>query len=85
MPLVAKTNSYDLNQGIGYFGKTYQEKSKFKKKLILAILIVTDKRFIYNLVYTVLVALIFVNPVFASVLLLDVLAHIPTLSTIIAI
>ena len=46
MPLVAKTNSYDLNQGIGYFGKTYQEKSKFKKKLILAILIIADQRFI---------------------------------------
>lgn len=82
MPLVAKTNNYDLNQGIGYFGKTYQEKSNFKKKFILAVIIVTDKRFIYNLLYTVFVALIFVNPVFASVLLLDVLAHIPTLSTI---
>lgn len=41
----------------------------------------TNLRLLYNLIYTLVVGLIFANPIFASILLLDVLAHVPSIRT----
>lgn len=80
IPLVLKIYHYDLTQGIGYFGRKFTEKSPARQKLILAMMVLTNRRLIYNLVYATIVGLIFYNPIFASILLLDVLAHVPSLS-----
>lgn len=80
LPLTLKIHKYELSQGIGYFGRKFNEKSEPRKKLILAFMIVTNLRLLYNLIYTLVVGLIFVNPIFASILLLDVLAHVPSIS-----
>lgn len=80
LPLALRIYHYDLTQGIGYFGRKYTEKSPSQQRLILALMVLTNRRLIYNLLYAAIVGLIFLNPIFASILLLDVLAHVPSLS-----
>jgi hypothetical protein len=71
-----------MSQGIGYYGRNFNEKSLREKKFILALKTISNQRFIYNLLYATIVGLVFYNKLFASILLLDVLVHIPSLSNI---
>lgn len=80
VPLVVKVYEYNLTQGLGYFGRKFNEKSLKKQRFILTIKLLTNKRLLYNFIYALIVGLVFYNKLFASILLLDVLAHIPSLS-----
>jgi hypothetical protein len=62
IPRIVKIYRYDLSQGLGYFGRNYNDKSPAYQSFLLGVKVACDK-------------------LFASVLLLDVLAHIPALCT----
>jgi len=80
IPLIVKIYRYDLSQGLGYFGRNYNDKSPAYRQLLLGVKVACNDRLLYNFIYALVVGLIFWNKLFASVLLLDVLAHIPSLS-----
>jgi hypothetical protein len=83
IPLVYHVNKYCLREGIGFFSKGFKDSTQRYQSLIIIIKTLFTPHLLYNLVYTALTALTLYNKLFASVLLLDVLAHIPALSIIV--
>jgi hypothetical protein len=81
IPRIVKIYRYDLSQGLGYFGRNYNDKSPAYQSFLLGVKVACNQRLLYNIIYALVVGLIFWDKLFASVLLLDVLAHIPALCT----
>lgn len=72
-----------MSQGIGYYGRNFNEKSQAKKNMIIILKMLTNGRFIYNLIYAIIVGMaLFFNKLFVSLLLFDILIHIPSLSKV---
>jgi hypothetical protein len=62
------------------YGSNFSSYHPFVKFCIKLSMIVMDLTFIYHVVYTLIVCLVFFNKLFAAILLLDVFSQITTLS-----
>lgn len=62
------------------YGSNFNNYGFFMKLGIKISMIILDPTFIYNVIYTLIVCLVFYNKLFAALLLLDIFLKIPTLS-----
>lgn len=65
------------------YGSNFNNYGFFTKFGIRFSMVIMDPIFIYNILYTLIICLVFYNKLFAALLLLDIFLKIPTLSKII--